>query len=75
MRCEWFGEKGDAPRGQRSLADLLVRIPGHIDNRHGDACSFQILSQLNARSVRQVDIEDDASRLLDVGVIFECLRG
>ena len=32
------------------------------------------MSQFDPRSVGQVDIEDDANRLLEIGVAFESLR-
>jgi hypothetical protein len=33
------------------------------------------MSQLDPRPVVQVDVEDDASRLLEIGVAFESPRG
>ena len=33
------------------------------------------MSQFDPRSVGQVDIEDDANRLLEIGVAFESLHG
>ena len=33
------------------------------------------MSQLDARSVMQVDVENDAGRSIEIGVAFESLRG
>jgi hypothetical protein len=34
-----------------------------------------MMPQLDPRPVVQVDVEDDANRLLEIGVAFESLRG
>jgi D-serine dehydratase len=33
------------------------------------------MSQLDPRSVVQIDVEDDANRFIEIGVAFERLRG
>ena len=50
-----------------------VRIPGHVDNRHGNARSFETIPQVDARSVVQVDVENDASRSFKINLILKRL--
>ena len=45
----------------------------HVDDRDGYPFSLEMMPQLDARSIVQVYIEDDANRLFEIGVAFESL--
>ena len=47
LRGERLCKKCDASRSQRSFANGRVLIPGNEDNRHGNACGFETMSQLD----------------------------
>ena len=47
LRGERLYKKCDAFRGRRGFANGRVLIPGNVDNRHGNACGFETMSQLD----------------------------
>jgi hypothetical protein len=58
-----------------SLANGKVVVARYVDDGHRNAISLETLPQLDPRSILQVDVEDDASRALEIGVTFESPRG
>jgi len=63
------------PEASAASRTVGVVVARYIDDGHRNAISFETLPQLDPRSILQVDVEDDASRVLEIGVTFESPRG
>jgi hypothetical protein len=71
-------EKGFVRNAMHPESSAALRTTGssfsaHVDHRHGNPCGFETLPQLDTRSVVQVDVENDTSRRVEIGVVFKGL--
>jgi hypothetical protein len=74
IRGERLCEIGEAPGLKRGHANGRVVLRGHVDDRHRNPRSFETMSQLDARSILQIEVENDANRVFEIVVIFESIR-
>jgi hypothetical protein len=75
LRPEWFGKIGDAAGFHRGHVDSRAVIPGDVNDRQGNARGFESMPQFNPGFTIQVDIEDYATRCLEILLASEGLGG
>jgi hypothetical protein len=73
LRGEGLCKKCDASRVQRSITNGRVPVPGHENNRYGNSIRPETMPELDARSIIQVDVENDADRTFKIGVVLKSL--
>ena len=49
-------------------------VPGDVNDRHGNVRFFETVSQLDTRTIAQVDVEKDANHPVKIAVICEGFR-
>jgi hypothetical protein len=59
---------------KRSRAGDWVIVSGYKDDRYGNASRVEAIPQFDARTIVQVDVENDANRPFEIGVCFENLH-
>ena len=55
----------------RGLAHGGIVISRHVDDRHGNAPRLETIPELDARSIAQVHVQDDAGRAVEIVVLLE----
>jgi hypothetical protein len=75
FRREGLCQKRNAAGGHRSSTQGRVVVAGHVDHVDGNSCVVETISQFDTGPVVQIDIEDDASCLFDIGTVLESLCG
>jgi hypothetical protein len=73
LRREWLCEIGEASGLKGSGANGRAVVPSQVDDRHGNASSVEAMPQLDPLPIAQVDVEKDANRPVEIGLVCESL--
>jgi hypothetical protein len=75
FRREWLRQIGDTSGLQRGQARRIVVITGDEYYGQQDTSRLELVSQIDAGPVAQIDIENDAASIVEIAVILQGLRG
>ena len=73
LRRERLCQVGDTSGFQGGHANGMVVVGGDINDRNGNSRGFEAPPHLDPGLVVQVDVENDAKRLVEVAVILKSL--